>query len=116
MNDFHKILVEVDEILSYLDEKDLERIPQEIRQLIKDNKDKDYTWEYDDTKSLEEQNVSDDTIAFLSYLNMKYILNDEQRELMQQILEFNEEKLQEAISKNYEKDDIFKKDKKINKV
>ena len=43
----------------------------------------------DETKPLKDQNVSRDTIAFLAYLNMEYLLNDEQKELMQQIHEFN---------------------------
>ena len=73
MVDYNKRLVEVDEILKYLSEEDLMKIPEDIRQLVKENKDKEYTWQYDETKSLKDQNVSRDTIAFLSYLNMEYL-------------------------------------------
>ena len=43
------------------------------------NKDKEYFWKYDEKKPLKEQDVSRDTIAFLSYLNMEYLLNEKQK-------------------------------------
>lgn len=79
MVDYNKRLVEVDEVLNYLSDEDLEKIPEEIRNLIKENKDKDYVWQYDETKPLKEQGLNRDTIAFLSYLNMEYLLNEEQK-------------------------------------
>ena len=105
MIDYNKRLVEVDEVLKYLSEEDLLKIPEDIRQLIKDNKDKEYVWEYDDTKPLKDQNLNRDTIAFLSYLNMEYLLNEEQKQLMQEIHEYNDKKLEEAKSEKYGVDD-----------
>ena len=95
MIDYNKRLVEVDEILNYLSEEDLWKIPEKIRNNIKENKDKEYLWKYDETKPLKYQDVSRDTIVFLSYLNMEYLLNEEQKNLMKQIHEFNEKKLKE---------------------
>ena len=109
MVDYNKRLVEVDEILKYLSEEDLSKIPEEIRQLIKENKDKEYTWQYDETKPLKDQNVSRDTIAFLSYLNMEYLLNEQQKAFMQQLHETNERKLEEEKAEKYKVDDLFKK-------
>ncbi len=109
MIDYNKRLVEVDEVLKYLSEEDLSKIPEDIRQLIKNNKDKEYEWEYDDTKPLKDQNLNRDTIAFLSYLNMEYLLNEEQKQLMQEIHEFNEKKAEEAKSEKYGVEDLFKK-------
>ena len=113
MIDYNKRLVEVDEVLKYLSEEDLSKIPKDIRQLIKDNKDKEYEWEYDDTKPLKDQNLNRDTIAFLSYLNMEYLLNEEQKQLMQEIHEYNEKKLEEAKAEKYGVDDLFKNKKSI---
>lgn len=113
MIDYNKRLVEVDEVLKYLSEEDLSKIPEDIRQLIKDNKDKEYEWEYDDTKPLKDQNLNRDTIAFLSYLNMEYLLNEDQKQLMQEIHEYNEKKLEEAKAEKYGVDDLFKNKKSI---
>ena len=113
MIDYNKRLVEVDEVLKYLSEEDLSKIPEDIRQLIKDNKDKEYVWKYDDTKPLKDQNLNRDTIAFLSYLNMEYLLNEEQKQLMEEIHENNEKKLEEEKAKKYSVDDLFKNKKTI---
>ena len=92
MDEFNKRLTEVDEILSYLPDEDLLKIPNEIRTAIKENKDKEYKWKYDETKPLKEQNLNRDTISYLSYLNIQYLLNDEQKELMSEIIAFNDKK------------------------
>lgn len=108
MIDYNKRLVEVDEILKHLSEKDLLKIPEHIRQLIKDNKDKEYLWEYDETKELKDQNLNRDTVAFLSYLNIEYLLNEEQKKVMEEIHHFNEMKLEEQKKIHYNSSDLFK--------
>lgn len=113
MVDYNKRLVEVDEVLNYLSDEDLEKIPEEIRNLIKENKDKDYVWQYDETKPLKEQGLNRDTIAFLSYLNMEYLLNEEQKKLMEQIHKFNEEKAEAEKQNKYSTQDLFKDKKEI---
>ena len=111
MVDYNKRLVEVDEVLNYLSEEDLQKIPEDIRRVIKENKDKDYIWEYDETKELKDQGLSRDTIIILSYLNMEYLLNEEQKELMKQIHELNERKAEKEKAKQYSTEDLFKKSK-----
>ena len=108
MIDYNKRLAEVDEILSYLSEEDLNKIPEDIRQVIKENKDKDYVWNYDESKELKEQGLCRDTIIILSYLNMEYLLNEKQKEIMRQIHEVNERKEEEKRIKQYPIEDLFK--------
>lgn len=107
MVDYAKRLVEVDEVLKYLSEENINKIPEDIRNLIKENKDKQYTWKFDETKDLKDQNLNRDTIIILSYLNMEYLLNTEQKELMEKFHEFNEKKHEEDKSKKYNSNDIF---------
>ena len=52
MIDYNKRLVEVYEVLKYLSEDDYRKIPKSIIEAIKQNKDKNYTWNYDITKKL----------------------------------------------------------------
>lgn len=108
MVDYEKRLVEVDEVLNYLSEENLNKIPEDIRNLIKENKDKNYTWKFDEKKELKEQNLSKDTIIILSYLNIEYLLNEEQKKLMEQIYELNEKKQIEERKEKYKVDEIFK--------
>ena len=111
MVDYNKRLVEVDVILDRLASSDYKKIPEEVIRVIKENKDKDYVWEYDETKELKDQDLSRDTIAFLSYINMEYLLNEKQKEYMQKLHELNERKLEEEKAKQYSAEDIFKKNK-----
>ena len=111
MVDYNKTLVEVDEILNYLSEEDLLKIPEKVRNTIKENKDKEYVWKYDETKTLKEQDVSRDTIAFLAYLNVEYLLNKEQKELMEKIYDLNDKKSEKEKKSKYSKE-LFD-DKKI---
>ena len=107
MDNYKRILAEVDEILNYLTAEDLLKIPEEVRKAIKENKDKEYEWKYYKTKPLSEQNINRDTLAFLSYLNMEYLLNEEQKKLMKEIYKLNDKKLEEEKRKNYKTNKIF---------
>lgn len=108
MIDYNKRLVEVDEILSYLSEDDLAKIPEHIRQTIKDDKDKEYIWKYDTSKELKNQEVNVDTLAFLAYLSMEYLFNEEQKKFMQNIFEMNEKKEEEERLKKFSSNIVFK--------
>ena len=105
--EYSKCLVQVDEILNYLNPEELKKIPENVRKTIKDDKDKNYEWKYDEGKKLEEQNLNRKSIAILSYLNMEYLLNDEQRKLMGQIHRVNEQKQEEEKRKQYNPENIF---------
>ena len=116
MKEYNKRLVEVDVVLNYLSEEDYKKIPEEILQAIKENKDKEYIWEYDETKELKDQGLSRDTIAFLAYLNTEYLLNEKQKNLMNEIYALKERKMEEEKSKQYSAEDLFKKSKSEEKI
>lgn len=108
-----KCLVQLHELIKHLQLEDLNKIPFEIRQAINEKKDKEYVWSYDESKILNEQTLDRKTIFMLSYLNMKYLLNDEQRLVMENIHYFNEIKLEQSKRKKYNPDGVFS-DKKNN--
>ena len=107
MIEFAKRLVEVDEVIKYLSVENIQKIPENIRIMIKNKKDKNYIWNFDESKKLNEQNLPRDTIAILSYLNMKYLLNDEQRAFMDRIHRINEQKLEEEKRSKYDPNNVF---------
>lgn len=108
MIDYNKRLAEVSVILNHLSKSDYDKIPKEVIDNIERNKDTEYFWNYDETKDLKEQNVSKDTIALLSYLNMKYLLNEEQRSFLQRVFNENQEKIEIVKKEKYDPDNIFK--------
>jgi len=109
--EYNKRLVEVDEILKHLSKSDYNKIPEEIKEAIEKNKDKTYKWKYDDAKKLKEQDVPDDTIAILSYINMEYLLNEEQKKFVESLHELNEKN--NIINSNYNTDIFYNKSNKV---
>jgi len=91
--EYEKCLVQVYEILNHLDDEEIIKIPESVIRNIEERKDKNYKWLYDETKNLIEQDLDRKTVAILSYINMEYILNEEEKEALKEIHEANEEKL-----------------------
>ena len=91
--EYEKCLVQVYEILNHLDEEELYKIPEIVIKKIEDKKDKNYIWIYDETKDLKNQEIDRKTIAILSYINLEYLLNEEEKDILIKMHEFNEEKL-----------------------
>ena len=92
MEDLKKRLVEVDEILNHLSEEDYNKIPKELIQAIKENKDSNYIWKYDEEKPLKDQGLNRDTLILISYINVEYLLNSSQREFVEYIHKINGKK------------------------
>lgn len=113
--EYEKCLVELDEIFKYLKDEEKRNIPYEIRKAIKEKKDKHYHWNYDESKTLNEQKINRKTIAMLSYLNMEYLLNEKQKKLMEEVHKFNEKKIEKEKSEKYNPDSIFKNNIKYDK-
>lgn len=108
MIDYNKRLVEVSVILNHLNKSDYDKIPKEVIDRIEKNKDIEYVWNYDETKDLKDQNVSKDTIAILSYINMQYLLNEEQKKFVQEVFNENQKKADNIKKERYNPDNVFK--------
>lgn len=85
-----KCLTELDEVLEHLKAEDKNKIPISILKSIKENKDKNYLWKYDETKELKEQNLDRKTISMLSYISTEYLLTNEQKLFIEKFHKFNE--------------------------
>ena len=108
MVDVNKRLVEVETILEKLDTNYKNKIPNELWEYIKRNKDKTYSFYYDETHSLINQKLNTDTVALLTYINMEYLLNENQKKDIKQILT-NDEAISEQKKKEiYNPDNLFK--------
>lgn len=108
MEEYNKRLYEVNEILKFLPKEQFTKIPFDIIKLIQENMAINYSWTIDKSKSLKEQNLHRDTIAILSYINMEYLLNKEQKEFIEQVHKRNELNYIEKQQKNYNSNNVFK--------
>ena len=108
-----KRFTEVYEILKYLPKTDFQKIPKDILNFIIENKDNNYSWEIDKTKKLYEQKLSNDTVAILSYINMEFIVTDEQKQYLKKLYNYFEYKKEYEKKANSNYNDIFQKKEKM---
>ena len=108
MEDISKRLVEVEYILKKLDDEYIRKIPKEIWNYFEENKDKSYIYNYDESKTLDQQNLSIDTISILTYINMEYLLDEKDKKEMQELLRKDYIIAEEKKKEKYNPEDIFK--------
>ena len=95
---------EVLEILKYIPLEDYNKIPKTKIELFKTNANNDYTFNYDPSKTLEEQNVSNITKGIIILLFRDYWATEIQRNKIIAKQNYDRMKLEE---KKYNPDNIF---------
>ena len=69
---------EVDEILNLLEDEYREKVPENIRNFFKKERNKEYISNINPDKPLMEQNLRKETIVLLGILNLNYWCNSEE--------------------------------------
>lgn len=106
-NNFHKAYKEVLQILKYMPKEDIEKVPKEIILTFETKMDKDYKFEIDANKSIEEQVLLEETKDILANLFRDYWATPKQKEKI--IEKENQEKriIEEGKRKKYNPEDVF---------
>lgn len=100
---------EVDEFLGLLTEDKRNKIPEEIRELFKEEKDKEYLKNITADIDIEKQELMEETLAIIAMLNLKYWCEDKnERERLKQIYRNNEKEYQELVQVGFD-ESIFEK-------
>lgn len=111
LNDTMMAYTEIDEILSQLDLKYVEKIPQKLRALFKEEKIEDYHPKIDINIPLVKQNLKRDTIVILALLKINYWCKDN-KEKQFWIDEFDKnEREKKELEEKYSLDNLFKNKK-----
>ena len=100
---------EVVEILKYVPDEDVQKIPEEKLEFYRTNMDNDYNYKLDMTKEFKEQEMSDITKAILANIFRDYWATPYQRERIEVKEKQDIERLEEKKRQAYNPDDIFKK-------
>ena len=115
MNNYNNAFTEVYEILNCLDEEEVNKIPEEVRNVIEKNRNLDYNYEVNYDEDLSNQPMLTETKAILFNLFRDYLSNPEQKHniLKMQKKERieNEQHKQEKYNNN-----IFEEKKETNKT
>lgn len=106
---------EVLEILKHISKEDYEKIPKSKIELYKANANKDYVFNYNPTKTLDEQNVSKIAKGIIAILFRDYWATPEQREKI--IRKQNNDRIQIEMEKAKKYNpDVFKANKNKEEV
>lgn len=116
INNYKKALVEVDAVLSCLDYNEYKKIPTNIIDAIENNKDEEYTYDYDEELEYEDWSLMPETKAILYNIFKKYLATEEQRKYLQQKERLENYKIESEKIKKYNSENLFKKEKEVKKV
>lgn len=98
---------EVLEILKHIPIEDYNKIPRNEIELFETYADKDFTFNYDSSKTLEEQNVSNITKGIIILLFRDYWATEIQRNKIVSKQNYDRVKLEEKKKEMYNPDNIF---------
>ena len=99
---------EVLEILRYIPVEDYNKISKERIELYETNADKDYNFNYNPNKTLDEQNVSKIAKGIIAILFRDYWATDIQRQKIIAKQNYDRKKIEEQKREKYNPDNIFK--------
>ena len=86
---YKKVFSEVYEIFKYMPYDVVEKIPQSLLKEIENCRDKDYIFEYNESKTLEEQNIYEETKDFISGVYINFCADKDEKKALLNECSFN---------------------------
>lgn len=116
-NDLYKAYAEVDEILSFMEDVYIDKIPKKLRELFKNERLEDYKPNINPKIPLDEQKLQKKTFSILAMLNLNYWCEDEkEKQDLIAIYAENDRKKEEKLREKYNPDNLFKKKETEQKI
>ena len=116
-NDLYKAYAEVDEILSFMEDVYIDKIPKKLRELFKNERLEDYKPNINPKIPLDEQKLQKKTFSILAMLNLNYWCEDEkEKKDLIAIYAENDRKKEEELREKYNPDNLFKKKETEQKI
>lgn len=106
---YKRAYTELNEIIKELSKAELEKIPNQIIRNIEINKDKEYKWEYDNSKALLDQDLMPETKALIVEIYEKYLCPENEKEFWKEYDKICINKIEEQKKAMYDGKDIFRK-------
>lgn len=107
---YPKAYKEVIEILKFVPEEDLVKIPKEMIEMFNKKMDKKYSFTIDLEKEIEEQILLDETKAILANIFMDYWATEQQRFEIKTKKMYEMQKLEDEKKQKYNPDALFIKE------
>ena len=106
---------EVDYYLKGIRDEDIEKIPNKLKEFIKENASESYLVDFDYNKPLSEITISKEAKGIISIICLNYWCeNEEEKREYLGLLNTNEQEYQKILREKYNPENIFKSDRSIN--
>ena len=115
-NDLYKAYAEVDEILSFMEDVYIDKIPKKLRELFKNERLEDYKPNVDPKIPLDEQKLQKKTFSILAMLNLNYWCEDEKKKQDLIAIYAENDRKKEELREKYNPDNLFKKKETEQKI
>ena len=109
-DNYSKAYKEVIEILKYVPQESVNKIPQTMLNTFKAKMDQSYNFQVDIDKSFEEQNLLDETKAIFANISRDYWATPYQRKIIEEKERLDRQKAEEEKRKKYDPD-VFKNER-----
>lgn len=105
---------EINSFIELLPEKEKTKIPNDLVDFFRKEKDKETTKKLSLDIPIEEQNLNDETWNLIALLYLKYLCEDEnEKKELEKIYEENDRKYMEEIKEKYDPENVFKERDKV---
>ncbi|MBR1539963.1 MAG: hypothetical protein IJ629_02110 [Clostridia bacterium] len=100
-----RVYSEVYEFINLLDREYIDKIPKQLMDFFRENRDKTYSKNINPWMDIQSQNLRRDTILIINVINYKYWADDKEKEILNEIYKRNDKEYLEK----YSPENIFKK-------
>ena len=108
-----KAFVELNEIINHFNTNLKNKIPKKTLAAIKNAKDKNYQFKYDNTQSLSKQKLLPETISLLSIIYSDYLCSEEEKKKWDEYDKFELQKLEEIKQQKYNTNNLFQQQRNV---
>lgn len=102
-------LAEVDEIIYFMEEEIVSKIPNSFKNFVKENKDKNYISNINPYMPLKEQDLKPETQAMISLIYTSYIADEKEKENFKNKAQEEYNEIERKKIEKYSPDNIFNK-------
>lgn len=105
-----QIYSEVYSILNLLGKSYIDRLPNKLYEMIKEQRDINYTPSYNLDLKFDKQNIKRETLSMIALFHLNYWCDtQEEKDKLQKLFNKNEQKYQTYIKENYDVNNAFKR-------
>lgn len=106
--DISEAAKEINEILKYIPEEEVNKIPVKLREFFKVIESKDYVVNINPNILLENQDLKEETKDIIALIYRNYWCSEEEKKELDQKLIENDKRFEEKLREKYNPDNIFK--------